>query len=267
MNKTNDNKRKNNLTAIKLVATVVILALILGGVLWLKQVHKSDNSPPPSSNNQTSSTAKPTRTNKEYCFDYEKMCLDYPENWTVKSFSKDASSAEYPGHRQEVAVFSSPDKSVNLNIHTGAFGDAGLCDMLDTTIRFIDKSAISLDKIKANQTNYPEYTQLHAVSLITNLPTGQKEITANVTFYRSNWLDQTQLPVEKPYCEALSHGSEIMINTKAGAATANLATTAINSFEDSAQPFTFDNIAAAEKFLQKDDVKTARRILASVHYK
>mgnify|MGYP000055140857 FL=1 len=265
MNKTNDNKRKNNLTAIKLVAAVIILALIFGCVLWLKQIHKPESSTSSSSNNQTSSTAEPTQADKEYCFDYEKMCLDYPENWTVKSFSKDASSAEYPGHRQEVAVFSSPNKSINLNIHTGAFGDAGLCDMLDTTIRFIDKNAISLDKIKANQTNRPEYTQLHAVSLVTNLP-GQNEITANVTFYRSNWLDQAPLPAEKPYCEALSHGSEIMINTKAGVATANLATAAINSFEDSAQPFTFDNIAAAETFLQKDDVKAAQRILASVHY-
>lgn len=133
-------------------------------------------------------TTPPTVAVKEYCTTGEKLCFDYPENWSVKKINKSDAEVGYTG--DDLVVIDSESK-LPLELHSGIGGLGGACpdegqgdvyvlEPLAITHMNGFKTAYSVDQLRAAKVVVKDDSNDKYVSTL--YVTGQKEYLTPGTF-------------------------------------------------------------------------------------
>ena len=113
---TNMQKQTGSVHAIIIGILTAGLIGTLGFIFWQNFIKKDDSQKIVKSTTSSIKKAevKPPVIKKTYCAESEKLCFDYPENWTIKNPDGDGE-----GIGADNLSTTSPDKSVVLYLRTG----------------------------------------------------------------------------------------------------------------------------------------------------
>lgn len=117
------NLEKGSALVVVTACLVIALLFALGWIFWQNFVHKDETKTTADTSVVDKQTTVPKTTEK--CLTHEKLCFDYPENWSVAA-SEVQPSADYP--KSDKALIKNASGATVLTVETGATGLGGACD-------------------------------------------------------------------------------------------------------------------------------------------
>jgi hypothetical protein len=258
-----EHKQSGSAHVVIVVVLVVALLGALGFIFYQNFIAKKDASDsvatqPDSVTQATSEVTTTTAVSKkEYCTAIEKLCFNYPEDWSVSATQEIGTLDPTTPTMDQVQIKNKAGETY-LYMTTGISGIGGTCDPsenVDVTILETHTTGIQGDFLSSGMESVTSSTA-YAVEHVERTEKTSSQYTVGMHILNSNDVIK---PGTVNWC-SIGYG---MFRGKTQDGDVKFAT---SGFGIESTTRTFSSYDDAVKFLNSDDAKTAYDILVSAHY-
>lgn len=266
--------RTNKKYTIIIAILSIFLVAAIGVIVYLTLFAPKEEVKQNTQNNQAKTEESEVAVKKvSYCAEHEKMCFEYPEDWTLSStpWKYDIPNGGPDAELDRVTLVAR-DKTVRLTLQSGISGIGGACFPEDAgKVSIVKKKATTINDYKADNGNVPtayamaivrsnkeetEFTPVIGLTTLSALIDGTSKSACDVTYFGIVEGRNSLLSQGEGYKD---YGGTQFVTGAALGQTADM--------EKEVATKTYGTFEEAKKALESESYKQAFDIIASAHYK